>query len=107
MDEKSLFWTDQLADLIIKRSKYNHIDKKFINPKILTIKSSTSISGVPHIGNASDVIRHNAVVQALQDKGKKVRFIWVAEDMDPWRKVPSGIPEKFSKYIGMPVSSLP
>lgn len=104
---KDIFWADQLADLIIRRGKYNYLDKEFKNPKILTIKSSTSISGLPHIGNASDVIRHDAVVRALKDKGKKVDFIWVAEDMDPWRKVPVGIPKNYSKYIGMPVSSLP
>ena len=105
--EKDLFWSDQLADLIIKRKKYNHVDKKIKNPKILTIKSSTSISGLPHIGNSADVIRHYSLVQSLKDKGEKVRFIWVAEDMDPWRKVPSNIPKSFSKYLGMPVSALP
>ncbi|MBD3155613.1 MAG: lysine--tRNA ligase, partial [Candidatus Aenigmarchaeota archaeon] len=76
-------------------------------PETFQIKSSTSISGVPHIGNASDVIRHDAVVRSLRNMGKKVHFIWVSEDMDPLRKVPAGIPKKFSKYLGMPVSSLP
>lgn len=105
--KEGLFWADQLADAIINRKRYNYINKRVQNPKILTIKSSTSISGVPHIGNASDVIRHEAVVRVLKDKGKKVRFIWVAEDMDAFRKVPSGIPKSFEKYLGKPVADIP
>ena len=105
--EKDIFWADQLATQIIKRKKYNYIDKKYKNPKTLTIKSSTSISGLPHIGNASDILRQDALVRALKDKKQKVNFIWVAEDMDPWRKVPSNIPASYKKYLGMPVSSLP
>lgn len=104
---KDIFWADQIAENIIHRKKYNYLDKDYKKPKVLTIKSSTSISGLPHIGNASDVIRHDAVVRALKDKGEKVNFIWVAEDADPWRKVPSNIPKEFSKYIGMPVFKLP
>ena len=107
MNEEALFWADQLAEDIISRKKYNYIDKEIKNPELLTVKSSTSISGVPHIGNASDVIRHDAVVRALRDRGKKVRFIWVAEDMDALRKVPAGIPKSFEKYLGMPVADLP
>ena len=104
---KDIFWSDQIADLIINRKKYNYINEKIKNPKILTIKSSTSISGLPHIGNASDVIRHDSVIRSLKEKNQKVNFIWVAEDMDPWRKVPANIPKEYSKYLGMPVSSIP
>lgn len=102
-----MFWSDRIARLLIERKKYNYIDKPVKKPKQFVIKSSTSISGVPHIGNASDVIRHDAVVRSLEELGEKVRFIWVSEDMDPLRKVPAGIPLKFKKYLGMPVSSLP
>lgn len=105
--EKELFWADKIAELITNRKKYNYVNKKVISPKQFTIKSSTSISGVPHIGNASDVIRHYAVVKALKDKGKNVNFIWVAEDMDALRKVPASIPKEFKKYLGMPVADIP
>jgi len=104
---KDLFWADQIANLIKKRNKYNYIKKKWKNPKKLIIKSSTSISGVPHIGNAADVIRHYAVVRALRDKKIDARLIWVGEDMDPLRKVPAGVPKYFKKYLGMPVADIP
>jgi len=107
IDMEKKFWADKLAEDIIKREKYNYLDKKVKKTKKYAIKSSTSISGVPHIGNASDVIRHDAVVRALKDIGKNVRFIWVAEDMDALRKVPAGIPASFKKYLGMPVADVP
>ncbi|MDD1778860.1 MAG: hypothetical protein LUQ65_11915, partial [Candidatus Helarchaeota archaeon] len=105
--EEITFWADDLANSIIQRKSYNYFDKKVPNLKILTIKSSTSISGVPHIGNASDVLRSEALVRALRDAGQKVRFIWVAENMDPLRKVPAGIPDSFEQYLGQSVSELP
>jgi lysyl-tRNA synthetase class 1 len=110
MDTKEnniLFWSDRISKMMQDRRKYNYLDKEFKKPEEFMIKSSTSISGVPHIGNASDVIRHDSVVRSLEKMGEKVNFIWVSEDMDPLRKVPAGIPKEFSKYLGMPVSSLP
>ncbi len=104
---ENIFWSDHLAGIIINRKSYNHIDKKIKHPTTLVVKSSTSISGVPHIGNASDVIRHDALARSIKDKGKKVRFIWVAEDMDALRRVPAGIPPEFKKYLGMPVADIP
>jgi len=104
---EEIFWSDKIANLILNRKKYNYIDKKIELPKTIVIKSSTSISGVPHIGNASDVIRSDAVVRSLKEKGSDVKFIWVAENMDALRKVPAGIPENFKKYLGMPVADIP
>ncbi len=100
-------WADMIAQTLIERENYNYMNKKI--PKVPhSIKSSTSISGVPHIGNACDVFRAGAVVQALKDLGEKnVKFFWVAEDSDPFRKVPAGIPKKFEQYLGQPVSDLP
>jgi len=104
---KDIFWADKLAKCLVKRKKFNYINKEIPKLKEYVIKSSTSLSGVPHIGNASDVIRHDALVRALKDIGKKVKFLWVSEDMDPLRKVPKNIPEGFKKYLGMPVSDIP
>ncbi|MFX1295898.1 MAG: lysine--tRNA ligase, partial [Promethearchaeota archaeon] len=107
VQEKITFWADDLANAIINRESYNYIEKKIPKLDIITVKSSTSISGVPHIGNASDIIRAEAIVKALQDAGRKVKFIWVAENMDPLRKVPVGIPDKFEAFLGHPVAELP
>lgn len=107
-DEKEeLFWADQLAGRIVNRNKFHYLDKHIPSFKEFTVKTSASISGVLHIGRLSDTIRGATVARALMDAGKKVNFIWVAEDMDPLRSVPSGVPKSYEKYAGMAVSDLP
>ncbi|MEA1924570.1 MAG: lysine--tRNA ligase [Candidatus Altiarchaeota archaeon] len=70
------------------------------------IESGTSISGVPHIGNASDVIRGDAIRKALLERNADVDFIWVADDSDPFRKIPGGM-EELADYLGFPVKDVP
>ncbi|ODS42385.1 MAG: lysine--tRNA ligase [Candidatus Altiarchaeales archaeon IMC4] len=89
-----MHWADKTAEDLTRRGK-SHV-----------IETGTSISGIPHIGNASDVIRGDAIRKALADKGINARFIWVADDSDPFRKVPRGF-EKLKDYLGFPVHDLP
>ncbi len=105
--EEGLFWADQLAGQIITREKFKYVDKKIHRPDIYTVKTSASLSGILHIGRLSDTIRGASVVRALNDAGVKSKLIWVAEDMDPLRKVPKNVPESFEKHLGTPVSHLP
>ena len=102
-----LFWADQLAKQIISRKKFHYTGSEIPRFKEYTVKTSASLSGVLHIGRLSDTIRSESVVIALKDAGVKTRFIWVAENMDPLRKVPKGVPDDFEKYIGMPVTDIP
>ena len=105
--EQDLFWADKLASAISERKKFHYLSKSFSKPKTFVVKTSASISGVLHIGRLSDTIRSESVVRALQDRGEKAELIWVAEDMDPLRKVPKGIPPSYEKYLGMPVTDIP
>ncbi len=104
---QDLFWADQLARQIISREKFHYVDKKISEFDEYTVKTSASLSGVLHIGRLSDTIRGESVVLALRDSGVKTKFIWVAENMDPLRKIPKGVPAKFDKYLGMPVTDVP
>lgn len=104
---ESLFWSDQIAKEIFERSKFHYLDKPIKQPKIFTVKTSASISGVLHIGRLSDTIRCESVVRSLCDAGHNAKLIWVAEDMDPLRKVPKGMPADYEKYIGMAVTDIP
>ncbi len=70
------------------------------------IESGTSISGIPHIGNASDVIRGDAIRKSLCEMDEDVDFIWVADDSDPFRKIPGGM-EELADYLGFPVKDVP
>lgn len=100
-EEKELFWADQLAEKIINRKKFHYIDNKIPKFDVFTVKTSASLSGVLHIGRLSDTIRGETVYRALKDAKVKAKLIWVAEDMDPLRKVPKNVPKEFEKYIGM------
>ncbi|MBI4020457.1 MAG: lysine--tRNA ligase [Candidatus Aenigmarchaeota archaeon] len=105
--EKSLFWADQLAGEIIVREKYRYLDKKAPKLNKFVVKTSASLSGVLHIGRLSDTIRGESVFRALEDAGAKAELIWVAEHMDPLRKVPKGVPREYIDYIGVPVTDVP
>ncbi len=103
----SLFWADQIADKIINRKKFLYLEKEVPKFKKYVIKTSASISGVLHIGRLSDTVRAESVYKALEDAGVKAELIWVAEDMDPLRKIPEGVPKSYAEYIGMPVTDIP
>lgn len=89
-----MHWADKVADELIQRGM-EHV-----------IETGTSISGIPHVGNASDVIRGDAIRKALADKGINAKFIWISDDSDPFRKVPVGM-EELRKYLGYPVWDIP
>ena len=95
---EKFFWADQIANRIIKEK-----GKK----KVYTCASGITPSGVIHIGNFREVITTDLVVKALENKGKKVRFIYSWDDFDRFRKVPANIPKKYEKYIGIPLSDIP
>ena len=97
MAEK-FFWADQIADRIIKEK-----GKK----KEYVCASGITPSGTIHIGNFREIITTDLVVKALEDKGKKVRFIYSWDDFDRFRKVPKNISKEYEKYIGMPLSNIP
>ncbi|MEX0920958.1 MAG: lysine--tRNA ligase [Candidatus Pacearchaeota archaeon] len=94
---EKFFWADKIADEIIKlNDKKEYVCASGITP-----------SGTIHIGNFREVITTDLVVKALQDKGKKVRFIYSWDDYDRFRKVPTNVPKNYEKYIGFPLSKFP
>jgi len=98
MAKEKFFWADAIAERMI-----NERGKK----EIYVCASGITPSGTVHIGNFREVITTDLVVRALQDRGINVRFIYSWDDFDRFRKVPKNVPEKFEKYIGMPVSDVP
>jgi lysyl-tRNA synthetase class 1 len=89
-----MHWADVTAGKLLERGE-KHV-----------IETGTSISGIPHVGNASDVIRGDAVRKALEGKGIKPGFIWVSDDSDPFRKIPRGM-DSLREFLGFPVHDLP
>ncbi len=95
---EKFFWADAVADKIIKEKG----DKN-----LYVCAAGITPSGQVHIGNFREVITVEMVVRALEDKGKKVRFIYSWDDFDRFRKVPKGIDKSFEKYLGMSISEIP
>jgi len=106
-EKKYEFWTDNIARQIVERKKFHFTDDKVPKLKKFVVKSAASISGVLHIGRLSDTIRCEAVYRSLVDAGHKAEFIWTADNVDPLRKIPKGLPESYKQYIGVPVTEIP
>jgi len=101
------FWAEGLAERVIGRKLFHFSSERVPKLKNWSVKSSSSLSGVLHIGRLSDLIRSEAVFNALKEQGFPVDFIYVTEDMDPLRKIPKGVPASFEQYIGTAVSDIP
>jgi lysyl-tRNA synthetase class 1 len=95
-------WIDKVAKRIIERE-----DKLKRNKEILRVESGIGASGIPHIGSLSDAIRAYGVKLGLENMGYRSELIAFSDDMDGLRKVPAGLPNDLSKFIGTPVSMIP
>ncbi|MFH0862533.1 MAG: lysine--tRNA ligase [Candidatus Altiarchaeota archaeon] len=89
-----MHWSDEYVEALKKRGG-SHV-----------IETGTSISGIPHVGNASDVIRGECVRKALVAAAQDAELTWVSDDSDPFRNVPAGM-EKLAPYLGFPVKDIP
>ncbi len=96
--EQPLFWSDQLAF---------GVTQKFSDKDVYVCASGISPSGIVHAGNFREIITTDFVVKSLKNRGEKTRFIYSWDDYDRFRKVPENVPDKFEKYIGLPLSKVP
>ncbi|MFB6145455.1 MAG: lysine--tRNA ligase [Candidatus Nanohaloarchaea archaeon] len=97
-DEQPLFWSDQLA--------YG-VTKKFPDQDVYVCASGISPSGIVHAGNFREIITTDFVVKSLKHYDENVRFIYSWDDYDRFRKVPENVPDKFEKYLGLPLTKVP
>ncbi|EEL34417.1 lysine--tRNA ligase [Bacillus toyonensis] len=81
--------------------------RKHPNKETFVCASGISPSGSVHIGNFREIVTTYFVVRALQNLGKKTRFIFSWDDYDRFRKVPKNIDPSFARYIGMPYCGIP
>ena len=78
-------WADVFAEKIIRlrgdKDEY-------------VIESGITPSGMIHVGNFREVITADLVRRALEKRGKKVNFLYVWDDYDVLRKVPTNLPKQ-------------
>lgn len=95
-------WLDMVARRVLERE-----EKLGRHVEVLRTESGLGASGIPHIGSLGDVIRAYGVKLALETLGRKAEFIAYSDDLDGLRKVPTGMPDSLTKYLGQPVSAIP
>ena len=88
--EEFIHWADQHASKIVERSK---------GKTTYVVAAGITPSGPKHIGNYREIITVDLLAKALQDMGKKVRFIYSWDSFDRFRKVPADVPEAHKKEM--------
>ena len=85
-----MFWADKEARKVISfhGEKKNYVCASGITP-----------SGTVHIGNFREIITVDLVVKALENLGKKVRFIYSWDDFDRLRKIPGNLDKNAQKKL--------
>lgn len=90
-------WLTSVAD---------EVERLHPNGEVL-ISSGVSPSGKYHIGTLREVLTADAVTMMLKKRGRQVKHIHFVDDLDVLRKIPAGVPEEFSQYLGKPVCDVP
>lgn len=90
-------WLDQIVSQINEQQPEGEV----------LVSSGHSPSGVYHIGTLREVMTANAIAWALRRSGRAAKHVDVVDDFDAFRKVPAGVPEEWSRYIGVPVRLVP
>lgn len=96
----SFHWADITADKIIREKG---------EKEVYVCASGITPSGTVHIGNFREIISVALTVQALREKGKKVRFIYSWDDYDVFRKVPKNMPQQelLESFLRQPITLVP
>ena len=77
-DEPHVFWADEVADEI----EATDPDEPIV------IKGGISPSGVPHLGNANEIVLGHFVAEVLRERGWNVVQVFTTDDRDPLRSLP-------------------
>jgi len=71
------------------------------------INDAWTPSGIIHMGGLKGPVIHDTLYQVLKNQGKKTRFIFGFDDMDPIDGLPKELEEAFGKYMGVPICNAP
>jgi len=71
------------------------------------MSAGISLSNSPHIGHLREFFVANSAIEYLNDKGVETRFIAVADDLDPLKKLYTDMPASFEEFVGQPLINVP
>lgn len=92
---ETIHWADVTAEDVLARGTKH------------TVASGITPSGAIHIGNMREVVTADAAYRALKEKGADVRLIYIADTLDPLRKVYPFLSEDYEAHVGKPLSNIP
>lgn len=92
-----MLWLSKVVDELEKRHPEGEI----------VLSSGVSPSGTYHLGTLREVLTAEALAREIRRRGRKAHHIHVVDDLDVFRKVPAGVPEKWQEYLGMPLCDVP
>jgi lysyl-tRNA synthetase class 1 len=95
-------WAIQVANAVEE-----HVRRTKGESAPIVCASGISPSGPIHLGNLREVTTVHFVSEELRRRGRAVRHIHSWDDFDRLRKVPEGVDESFTRYIGQPLSEVP
>ncbi|UCG95051.1 MAG: lysine--tRNA ligase [archaeon] len=97
-----MHWADGIAKSIVK--KWGDLD-------VYILEGGIAPSARKHIGSFREIVTGFFVKKALEDLGKKARFIYSWDSFDRLKKVSASIPEEkkkeLEKYVGVPQGLIP
>lgn len=92
---ETIHWADVIAGEVLARGNKH------------TVASGITPSGAIHIGNMREVVTADAAYRALKNKGADVRLIYIADTLDPLRKVYPFLSDDYEAHVGKPLSDIP
>src|SRR3972149_8941187 len=100
-----MYWADKIAKQIIESGKYK--SNLSLRGKPYWVDDMKTPSGFAHIGSLRGPIIHSLIYRSLKALGVKVEFTFVINDFDVMDGISEELKEKFSKYLGFPLRTIP
>lgn len=90
-------WLNKVVDELLERHPKGEI----------VVSSGVSPSGTYHLGTLREILTAEAIAYEVRRRGRQARHVHVVDDLDVFRKVPTGISEGFKQYLGKPLCDVP
>lgn len=98
-----MFWIDKIVAEI-----ESCFQEKIAKGETLVIRDEKTLSGKVHVGSLRGVMIHGALLEALQEKGIKAKFLFEFNDFDPMDGLPVYLDENVYKpYMGRRLNEIP
>ncbi|ETW96360.1 MAG: hypothetical protein ETSY1_26910 [Candidatus Entotheonella factor] len=95
-ENRAQHWADAIAEEVLQGQR-QHLISTGITP-----------SGDYHVGHLREVMTAEGVYRALVDQGAEVRFNYIADTMDPLRRVYDFLdPDRYASEVGKPLCDIP